>query len=191
MAARKPDYPFLPKTNAHLEAGQFFSFVLKNEQYACVRVLARCWQYQPGRRTLFLAGLMDWTGLVPATADDLAGRSVIDAAWAHVSVLARYGATIDGYRDLETDGIIPDANCERAYGLEVLRNMANLRFAGFTKVDSPVTAFEYERLGWTLVGEPKETPDGEKEYLLEWRRGGSPALVNWKERFWYQASRPI
>jgi hypothetical protein len=81
-----------------------------------VRVLATRWSHQPGSRTLFLAGLQDWCGDRPATADDLAGRAIIDQGWAHVIVLQDYRSQIDGIRPLQDDGITPDVNCPEVYG---------------------------------------------------------------------------
>ncbi len=126
--AKFPSYPFLPKTNAFLQEGQFFSFRLADERYACVRVLATQWKYKPGSRTLFLAGLQDWSGDHPATSADIEGCRIIDYAWAHVIVLQDYGSQIDGMRPLQEDEIIPDLNCMSVYGREVLRIHANHQF---------------------------------------------------------------
>ncbi len=183
MAKAKPQYPFQPKSNAYLEPGEFFSFRLANGRFACVRVLAQHWQYQRGRRFLFLAGLMDWSGDNPATAVDFADRGVLDYAWAHVSVLSLYRASIDGIRPLEADGIVADLDCTRAYGAEVLRNMANERFAGVLTTDSSMVAFEYERVGWRIIKEV-ESSNGMREYHLEWQGDLPPASVDWEQRYW-------
>jgi hypothetical protein len=126
--AKVPDYPFVPRSNAHLVAGQFFSFRLANGRYACGRVLATRWPHGPGSRRLCLVGLMDWAGDCPATPDDLVGRRVLDQGWAHIAILADFGATIDGHRPLETEGIVPDLTEEGVYGREVLRILAHKHF---------------------------------------------------------------
>jgi hypothetical protein len=123
--AKSPDYPFVPRSNAHLLPGQFFSFRLSNGRYACGRVLKTRWPHQPGSRSLIRVGLMDWSGDASATADDLAGRRVLEQGYAHVRIVARYGATIDGCRLLEADGIVPDVSQDGVYGLEVLRILAH------------------------------------------------------------------
>lgn len=128
--AKVPEYPFVPRTNAHLIPGQFFSFRLTNGRYACGRVLESHWVYPsgPGSRTTFRVGLMDWSGDGPATADDLAGCRVLDQGYADVGIVSRYEARIDGCRPLEADGIAPDPTAQGMYGLEVLRNLANQHF---------------------------------------------------------------
>jgi hypothetical protein len=123
--AKSPDYPFVPRSNAHLLPGQFFSFRLSSGRFACGRVLEARWPHQPGSRTLFRVGLMDWSGDAPADAGDLAGRGVLEQGYAHVRIVARYGATIDGCRPLEADGIVPDLSQGEVYGLEVLRILAH------------------------------------------------------------------
>ena len=123
--ARSPDYPFVPRSNAHLLPGQFFSFRLSNGRYACGRVLESRWPHQPGSRTLFRVGLMDWSGDAPATADDLTGRRVLEQGYAHVMIVARYESAIDGHRPLEADGIAPNPAEDSGYGLEVLRILAH------------------------------------------------------------------
>jgi hypothetical protein len=122
-------YPFIPKNNASLQEGQFFSFRLADERYACVRILATRWGHKPGSRTLFLAGLQDWSGDHPATSEDLVGVAVIDQGWAHVIVIQDYDSQIAGIRPLQEDRIVPDLNCQSVYGREVLRIYANHRLA--------------------------------------------------------------
>lgn len=128
--APPPTYPFVPKTNAHMLPGQFFSFQLKNGRYACGRVLATKWPQRPGSRTVFRVGLMDWSGDRPATADDLAGRGVLHQGWADVVVLSDYATAVAGVRPLEADGITPDEAEQGVYGREVLRLHAEQHFGG-------------------------------------------------------------
>jgi hypothetical protein len=105
--SEEPTYPFTPKSTALMRAGQFFSFRLSDGRYGCGRVLATTWPAGPGRRTMFLGGLMDWTGQAPATADDLAGRGVLYQFWMHVQIFKDYRSQIDGCRALDLDGILP------------------------------------------------------------------------------------
>jgi hypothetical protein len=128
--AKVPEYPFVPRTNAYLIPGQFFSIRLTNGRYACGRVLANRWSYPsgPGSRTTFRVGLMDWSGDHPATADDLADCRVLEQGYADVGIVPRYEAQIDGCRPLEADGIAPDPTAQGMYGLEVLRILAHQYF---------------------------------------------------------------
>ena len=127
--ARPPVYPFVPKSNAHLRPGQFFSFRLANGRYACGRVLGTVWPLDPKSRTVFQVGLMDWCGESPATADDLIGRGVLEQGWAHPVILQDYAATIDGCRPLDADGLAADPTATAVYGREVLRILAHTRFS--------------------------------------------------------------
>jgi hypothetical protein len=52
----------------------------------------------------------------------------------------------------------------------------------FAKAHSQLVAAEYQRLGWIVVTEFRESPEHEPaEYLLEWRQTGPPAHINWEE----------
>lgn len=103
-----PTYPFEPKSNVYLRPGQFWGLPLSNGRWACGRVVAVKTEpdaYFPGNSRTFLAGLMDWEGDAPPTAEDLAGRSVVAQGWAHVRTIQQNGRAILGERDLALDGI--------------------------------------------------------------------------------------
>ena len=129
-------YPFLPRSNAYLLPGQFFSFRLSNGRYACGRVLEKTWPIQPGSRTIFKVGLMDWCGDSPAMTEDLAGRRVLEEGYASPVILRDYGATIDGYRAFDLDWVVPDSSQNGVYGREVLRIIAHEHFGGEKPVES-------------------------------------------------------
>lgn len=104
----RPPYPFEPRSNAHLEPGQFWGIPLSNGRWACGRVLAvrsDSGAYFPGNTRMFLAGLMDWVGERPPTAEAIAGHELIEQGWAHVRAIQRNGGQVLGERPLEMDGI--------------------------------------------------------------------------------------
>jgi hypothetical protein len=116
-------YPFVPRSTAHLLAGQFFSFRLSDGNFACGRILSTAWPDGSGRRSMFYFGLMDWCGDKVASSEDLAGRGLLYENWGHIVMFVDYSARIDGFRSLELDGIEP-APKDGAAGRAVLKNMA-------------------------------------------------------------------
>ena len=100
-----PSYPFKPKSNAHLRPGQFFAVPLPSGRVACGRVMAVP-AFGPKDRTGFVVGLMDWSGDHPPTADDLAGRVVLEQAKARFEAIANNGGEVLGERDLRADRLV-------------------------------------------------------------------------------------
>jgi len=108
--AHAPAYPFEPRSTAYLKPGQFWAVPLSDGRFACGRVLAvRRDQSDPfilGGRRMFFAGLMDWVGPEPPTADALADSSLLIQGNAHIRTIQETGGVILGCRDLELDGIV-------------------------------------------------------------------------------------
>lgn len=103
-----PNYPFEPKSNAHLLPGQFWGIPLSDSRRACGRVLAVKTdpdEHFPGNSRTFLASLMDWEGDQPPTAVGIAGGKVLAQGWAHVISIQKNGRVVLGHRDLTLDGI--------------------------------------------------------------------------------------
>jgi hypothetical protein len=108
---RKPTlirYPFVPKSTALLLPGQFWAIPLDCGRYGCGRVLSLKVDDR-GRvaRRLFLAGLMEWTGVRPPDAKDLEGKRIIWPGFAHIKTILETGGMILGLRDLALDGNEP------------------------------------------------------------------------------------
>ena len=101
-------YPFVPKTNAPLVPGQFWSIKLSDGRFACGRVLEIDRSAKYGARTMFVAGLVDWVGERPPTSAAIAGRPIFDSGRGHVSLIADGGGAVLGDRPLELDGIVPN-----------------------------------------------------------------------------------
>ena len=67
------DYPFVPKTNAKLLPGQFWSIPLSDGRFGCGRVLTATPEAGYGARTWFTGAVLDWVGDAPPTAESIAG----------------------------------------------------------------------------------------------------------------------
>jgi hypothetical protein len=110
-----PEYPFVPKTTAHLAPGEFWSIPLSDGRFACGMVLAVGGSADAGAesRTAFIGGIVDWVGDNSPTADAVAGSSVRDVGHAHVRCIAEGGGAILGCRPLPAD--MPEAGAIRSY----------------------------------------------------------------------------
>jgi hypothetical protein len=73
-----------------------------------------------GSRTLFLAGVLEWSGEVPPTSASIAGARTLGQGQAHIVTIQRSGGQILGNRPLELDGIQADLFLGSAAGPDVL-----------------------------------------------------------------------
>lgn len=127
-------YPFEPRSNAHLEPGQFWAVPLSDRRHACGLVLAVPRAPDPllpvGSR-MFLAGLLDWVGDDAPTADSIAGSSLVAQGFAHVRSIRATGGAVLGSRPLELDGVEPWPWLTEAHSRQavVYRGAERLRLA--------------------------------------------------------------
>src|SRR5438132_1023067 len=98
-------YPFTPKSNASLEPGQFWSIPLSDGRFACGRVVRIDRELSFGRRTLFVAGVLDWIGSAEPTSESIAGARLLDVGYAHVRAITDDGGAVLGLRPLESDSL--------------------------------------------------------------------------------------
>jgi hypothetical protein len=105
--AKPIKYPLVPKSTALLEPGQFWSIPLDSGRFACGRVIQL--QIENGKRDRrsFLAGLMDWWGRKPPTADRIAGCRIVEQGRADIKTIQATGGQVLGFRDLSLDQIEP------------------------------------------------------------------------------------
>jgi hypothetical protein len=116
-------YPFVPKSNRHLRAGQFWAVPLNDGRFTCGRVMAPKSSISP--RVMFMAGLMDWVGNQPPTEDNLAGRRVLSQGSAHVKTITETGASILGCRPLDLEDLHPeDEDTADTWGIEYIARLA-------------------------------------------------------------------
>ncbi len=111
MAAPAPRYPFVPKSNAYLRAGQFWAVPLSDGRSACGRVLDVPLledPHVPVNSRMFLAGLLDWVGPRRPTDESIGGARLIAQGFAHIKAILTTGGEILGWRDLAADAIVPE-----------------------------------------------------------------------------------
>jgi len=72
-----PVYPFVPKSNAELAPGQFWSIPLSDGRFGCGRVLRVDRDRAYGARILFVGAVLDWVGETPPTSEAIAGAEVL------------------------------------------------------------------------------------------------------------------
>ncbi|MFI7059369.1 hypothetical protein ACIBL3_00120 [Kribbella sp. NPDC050124] len=107
MVSRRPTYPFVPKSNAHLLPGHIWGIALRDGRFACGVVVAvptaqEAPHYAINSRT-FAAGLLDWVGdelPSPDTADD---SQLLTWGFGHVKMIGENRGAIVGHRSPPVD----------------------------------------------------------------------------------------
>jgi hypothetical protein len=89
-------YPFRPKSTAHLKAGQYWSFRLRDSGFVCGVVIALRRKVGAIDQRIFLAGLLDWVGSAPPTAREIEGIRVRERGFAHIKAITENGGEILG-----------------------------------------------------------------------------------------------
>jgi internalin A len=109
-------YPFVPKTTAHLAAGQLWSIPIADGRFGCGRVLRIDSDRAYGARVLFVGAILDWIGDQPPTPEAIAGRPALAVGIAHVRSIAGAGGEIVGERPLDLDPIEVPARPDTHWG---------------------------------------------------------------------------
>lgn len=127
-----PAYPFVPKSNRYLEAGQFWALPLSDGRYGCGRVMAVP-AFGKKDRVGFVAGLAGWIGSELPTEATIAGAPVLLQAKAHFETISETGGSILGIRSLELDGLTAIdphdyrvGSVHRVWGWQTIVNKAEL-----------------------------------------------------------------
>ncbi|HET6323680.1 MAG TPA: hypothetical protein VFG04_03185 [Planctomycetaceae bacterium] len=107
MKAKRPSYPFVPKSANWLIAGQFWALPLSGGTFGCARVIEVPRYENRVSRMMFLAGVLDWHGPALPTAEAIAGARCLEQGEAHIRAITRTGGKILGIRDLAADRIEP------------------------------------------------------------------------------------
>jgi hypothetical protein len=140
MSDATPPYPFVPKSNRYLRPGQFWGIKLADGRFAAGRVMAVP-AFGPRDRVGVVVGLLDWVGTAPPTADDIAGRPVLEQAKARFEAIASNGPHVLGLRPLEADGLVAvDPNDGRVGAIHLVwgwRTIANRAERAFGSRDIP------------------------------------------------------
>ena len=173
-------YPLIPKTNAHLVPGQFWSIPMSDGRFGCGRVLRIDPDRASGRRTWFVGAILDWVGDAPPSSETIAGRPLLDVGHAHVRIVSFGGGAILGERPLEADAIEPPATVNSYWGDGFGVARVERRFiAGdpkptrdFRQVSSPLTGemLRPSVTGRGVVQFDKRLTDDDFATLGEWFR---------------------
>jgi hypothetical protein len=107
LKAKRPGYPFVPKSANWLIAGQFWALPLSDGTFGCARVVEVPLPENRVSRMEFLAGVLDWHGTASPTPESIAGARCLKQGHAHIRAITRTGGQILGIRDLAADGIEP------------------------------------------------------------------------------------
>ncbi len=123
----------MPKSNAHLQPGDWWAVPLRDGRFAAGRVLARQ-AFGPSDRTGVTIALLDWVGAARPTDKDIAGRPVLAWALSRVESIVRTGGAVLGNRPLDADRIEPpvltNAVAEKSsvWGWRTIVNRAEAHF---------------------------------------------------------------
>ena len=99
-------YPFVPKSTYSLTPGDFWGFKLKNDTWACGRVLQLRTEGR-GNRRWFFGALLDWNGESRPTFDSIVNAKALRQGTMHIDAIRKTGAMVIGNRPPELDGIEP------------------------------------------------------------------------------------
>lgn len=171
-AVQAMSYPFTPKSNRKLEAGQFWSIDLISGGWACGRVLGLHHGRELGKTVSFIGAILEWRGDERPTCDAIRGRTgYFGSYWSlHVRNITDPGGTIDGWCELGR----PD--------LPVLRTLGRLYDAGtYLRDHAPDEQGRFKPLGslnlgaiWRLANEWVGGVD-EEEAAAEYRARFEPS----------------
>jgi hypothetical protein len=107
MASRRPTYPFVPKSNAHLLPGHIWGIPLRDGRFACGAVVGvptaqKAPHHAINSRT-FVAGLLDWVGDEPPAPDAVDDSRLLDWGFGHVKMIGENNGAILGRRSVPVD----------------------------------------------------------------------------------------
>jgi hypothetical protein len=134
VMANERRYPFAPRSNRLLAAGQYWAIPLSNGRFGCGRVMAVP-AFGEKDRVGVVIGLMDWVGDEPPTSDRIAGHQILEQAKSRFDAITRTGGEVLGNRPLELDDLVPIrydgvhiGAVARVWGSLVIRDLAEQYF---------------------------------------------------------------
>jgi hypothetical protein len=177
-----PAYPFVPRTNAQLQPGQFWQIPLSDGRFACGRVLEIGGRGQRRSRTLFVAALLDWVGDSPPTSETIAGAQPFAIGIARVETTGEGGSAVVGIRPLADDGIEPPAQISSYWGIPFPRYRAERRFVQ----GDPPPDYEHRQVRSPLSPDmlpPSVTGRGQVQFDRLLTDADFQALADWMRRY--------
>jgi hypothetical protein len=76
-SSKQRKLPFIPKSNAFLQPGDFWAMEYEPGRYTAGRVIEMPWQHGVDDRRTFLAALMDWRSLSLPNSNSLEGSRIL------------------------------------------------------------------------------------------------------------------
>lgn len=107
-----PAYPFTPKSNRYVIAGDFFAVPLSDGRFCAGQVLSipdseSAPDVGTSTKTI-VVGLLDWVGVEPPTSTQVAGRAILDWGSCHIMTITElHGGQILGSAPVDTRAL-PD-----------------------------------------------------------------------------------
>ncbi|MCB1664119.1 MAG: hypothetical protein H7A02_01160 [Pseudomonadales bacterium] len=90
------NYPIKPKSTSTMVQGQFWSVPIGDGRFSCGVVLALVEKSGKKDPRIFLAGLLDWVGPLPPSAEELDKCSVLEKGFAHIKTITETGGALLG-----------------------------------------------------------------------------------------------
>ena len=140
------EYPFVPKSSAKLQPGQFWGIPLSDGRFACGRVMAAIPKGESGSNTSFIAGLLDWVDTEPPSEESIAGAKLLETGQAHVRAITSTSSQILGERDLKLDKLEAPSHITSYYGDAAMQARAEFVLV----LGSPLPTFERRNVGHPL-----------------------------------------
>lgn len=104
MVARRPTYPFVPKSNAYLLPGHFWGVPLRNGRFACGVVVAIPRGQDVPQRAVnsrtFVAGLLDWSGDELPAPDARDDSRLLASGFGHIKMIGANNGAVLGHRSV-------------------------------------------------------------------------------------------
>lgn len=88
-------FPFVPRSNRTLVAGDFWGVRLSDGRFACGRVLQTVGEELPLKKQSFFGGLHDWVGDLPPTSV-AATTALLEFGTMHVKAIRETGGAVLG-----------------------------------------------------------------------------------------------
>lgn len=127
-------FPFVPKSTAHLQQGHYWCFPLSNGNYACGLVLARAVIGGKLQRSMFLGGLLDWSGSSLPPPAEQKDAKLLEYGFMHVKaielngmeVLGKFHIDLTTPPEVEYTGLTVDG--PPLWGVRYVRALAEAKF---------------------------------------------------------------
>ncbi|WP_443969602.1 Imm26 family immunity protein [Sphingobium sp. CR28] len=94
-------YPYIPRSTAKLQPGDFWSIPLSDGSYSCGLVLQLAPKDEAGSRVTFCGALLNWHGEVRPSTPSLGAPSIVAQGIMHIMAITKTGGEIEGNLEAE------------------------------------------------------------------------------------------